>query len=90
MALTTHSKSCRVASRTGGGDVEASRELEAVLESTKELGGAGGSGCGSGRTAGRLVDDGLEGAPEGTALMSGISSFGRDNASATTFASPFR
>ena len=90
MALTTHSKSCRVASRIDGGDVEASRALEAVFESTKELGRAEGSGCGSGRSAGRFVDDEFEGAPEGTALMSEISSLGRDSASATTFASPLR
>ena len=90
MALTTHSKSCRVASRTDEGGVEASRELEAVLESTRELRGAGGSGCGSGRAAGRSVDDEFEGVSEGTELMSGISSLGRDSASATTFASPLR
>ena len=86
MALTTHLKSCKVASRTVGGVAGASRVLEVGLESTGELRDAGGSVCGSGWS----VDGVFEGVLGETALMSGISSFGRDKASATTFASPLR
>ena len=86
IALTTHWRSCRVASRTAGGAVEASSVLEVGFASTRELEAAGGSGCGSGRA----VDDEFEGVFEATELISGISSFGRESASATTFALPLR
>ena len=66
--------------------MEASVAPGIVCESTRELEIGGASGCGSGRG----VDDELESVPEGTALMSEISSFGRDKASATTLALPLR
>ena len=60
--------------------------LEEVVESTGVLRVARASDCG----CVEAVDDVFERATGGMALMSGISSFGRDRASATTLASPFR
>ena len=88
MELTTHWRSSRVASRTEGGGVESCDAVEVGLESTGELGAVRGSGCGSASAS--AVDEEFEGAFGGMALMSGMSSFGRERASATTFAFPFR
>ena len=85
-ALTTCWRSCSVASRTAGGAVEASDAVGIGFESTKELEVAGASGC----EAGSGVDDEVEGVPEGMALISEMSSFGRERASATTLALPLR
>ena len=86
MELTTHWRSSQVASRTEGGVVESWDAVEVGLESTGELGADRGSGCGSASA----VDEEFEGAFGGMALMSGMSSFGRERASATTLAFPFK
>ena len=97
MAFTTHWRSSWVASRLVEDVVEASDALDGGSRSTKELEGASDALDGGFELTKELEDasasccgSGVDEVFEGMAWMSWSSSFGRERASATTFALPLR